>query len=269
MNYYEILNVNRNATQKEIKDSYRILAKKYHPDRYRGDKTFAERKMQEINSAYDVLSDEELKKEYDLSLSPNYYNEYNPKDYTNYNSSYDDSKSSYSSSATSGDKYDQYQKVYNDYLNKKSGNYQSNNSNYRRATENYSDYYKASAYKTGYSTSYYTKKEENFIQKKLFSLSKLQLSLCIIIIYLFIIISSIFDLTTLSNHKEKANNLVVTETRNSIVNTQKPNYAYKDFYVINGEEVSLEELRVIYLENFTHRFSSFSKFIDFVEQIED
>ncbi len=55
MNYYEILYLSKNATQTEIKRSYKKLVKKYHPDLYSGDKTFAEQKIKQINEAYDIL----------------------------------------------------------------------------------------------------------------------------------------------------------------------------------------------------------------------
>ena len=54
---YQILGVNRNSTDEEIKDAYRQLARKYHPDNY-GDNPLsdlAEEKMQEINQAYDAI----------------------------------------------------------------------------------------------------------------------------------------------------------------------------------------------------------------------
>ena len=54
--YYELLEVSRDADGETIKKSYRRLAMKYHPDRNPGDKE-AETKFKEINEAYDVLKD--------------------------------------------------------------------------------------------------------------------------------------------------------------------------------------------------------------------
>ena len=62
--YYAILGVGRNATAKEIKQAYRKLARKYHPDVNPGDKS-AESKFKEINEAHEVLSDAEKRKKYD------------------------------------------------------------------------------------------------------------------------------------------------------------------------------------------------------------
>ncbi|MBP3284270.1 MAG: J domain-containing protein [Clostridia bacterium] len=67
LNHYEVLSVKPTASQSEIKKAYRALAKKYHPDTYKGDKSFAEERMQEINRAYDVLSNVELRKSYDVA----------------------------------------------------------------------------------------------------------------------------------------------------------------------------------------------------------
>ncbi len=63
-NYYDILGVSRAATDKDIKQAYRRLARKYHPDINPGDKS-AEAKFKEINAAYEVLSDTEKRKKYD------------------------------------------------------------------------------------------------------------------------------------------------------------------------------------------------------------
>jgi molecular chaperone DnaJ len=62
--YYQILGVSRNASEKEIKQAYRRLARKHHPDLNPGDKS-AEAKFKEINAAYEVLSNAEKRKKYD------------------------------------------------------------------------------------------------------------------------------------------------------------------------------------------------------------
>jgi DnaJ-class molecular chaperone len=62
--YYQILGVGRNASEKEIKQAYRRLARKHHPDLNPGDKS-AEARFKEINAAYEVLSDPEKRKKYD------------------------------------------------------------------------------------------------------------------------------------------------------------------------------------------------------------
>jgi DnaJ-class molecular chaperone len=64
MDYYKILGVNRNASEREIKQAYRRLARQYHPDVNPGDKS-AEEKFKQINEAYEVLSDRENRKKYD------------------------------------------------------------------------------------------------------------------------------------------------------------------------------------------------------------
>lgn len=62
--YYAILGVSRDATEKEIKQAYRRLARKYHPDVNPGNKS-AEEKFKEISEAYEVLSDPEKRRKYD------------------------------------------------------------------------------------------------------------------------------------------------------------------------------------------------------------
>lgn len=68
-NYYEILEVDKNASQEVIEKAYRTLAKKYHPDLQQGvmQQQYAE-KMKIINQAYDILSDSEKRQAYNQKL---------------------------------------------------------------------------------------------------------------------------------------------------------------------------------------------------------
>lgn len=68
--YYKILGVDKNASQKDIQKAYRKLARQYHPDVNPGNKA-AEEKFKEINEAHEVLSDPEKRKRYD-ELSEQY-----------------------------------------------------------------------------------------------------------------------------------------------------------------------------------------------------
>jgi molecular chaperone DnaJ len=62
--YYEVLGVKKNASDAELKKAYRELAKKYHPDKNKGNKD-AETKFKEISEAYAVLSDKDKRAQYD------------------------------------------------------------------------------------------------------------------------------------------------------------------------------------------------------------
>ena len=71
MDYYEILGIQKNATSDEIKKAYRNLAFKYHPDRNPGNKE-AEEKFKKISEAYNVLSDDSKRKDYDCGRTSSY-----------------------------------------------------------------------------------------------------------------------------------------------------------------------------------------------------
>ena len=64
VDYYEVLQVSRDASEAEIKKAYRKLALKYHPDRNQGNKE-AEEKFKQVNEAYQVLSDPQKRATYD------------------------------------------------------------------------------------------------------------------------------------------------------------------------------------------------------------
>ncbi|HHD77474.1 MAG TPA: molecular chaperone DnaJ, partial [Campylobacteraceae bacterium] len=64
VDYYELLEISRDADENEIKKAYRKLALKYHPDRNQGDKE-AEEKFKLVNEAYQVLSDPQKRSVYD------------------------------------------------------------------------------------------------------------------------------------------------------------------------------------------------------------
>lgn len=68
-NYYDELEVSKNASKEVIEKVYKVLAKKYHPDTTKEEnKSEAEEKFKVISVAYETLSDEEKRKKYDLEL---------------------------------------------------------------------------------------------------------------------------------------------------------------------------------------------------------
>lgn len=73
--HYRILGVIQDAEDIVIKAAYRALAQRYHPDKWAGSSEEATMRMSEINKAFSVLSDQIKRKQYDINLSSNEYNE--------------------------------------------------------------------------------------------------------------------------------------------------------------------------------------------------
>ena len=70
VNYYEILGVDRSASEQEIRDRFRRLARENHPDRYRGpDKADAERKFQTLTEAVNVLTNADKRRQHDSEIA--------------------------------------------------------------------------------------------------------------------------------------------------------------------------------------------------------
>ncbi|AYV77245.1 MAG: DnaJ domain protein [Barrevirus sp.] len=94
MNFYKVLNVSPNSTKEQIRKAYHGLAMKYHPDKSKD--PLANEKFQEIHTAYEILYDDEKRKQYDelsesdrvqlFDLIKVYVTEINPKGSTIYNS---------------------------------------------------------------------------------------------------------------------------------------------------------------------------------------
>lgn len=81
MNYYEILEVSPHASDEVIKNAYRALAKKYHPDTSTFEKQYSESIMKDLNMAFNVISDPIKRKEYDTSTKIN-LNKSEPENHT-------------------------------------------------------------------------------------------------------------------------------------------------------------------------------------------
>lgn len=68
MTHYDVLQVTSDASPEVIRMAYKALVVKYHPDKYQGNKEFAETKMKQINQAYHILSSPSLRQRYDQIL---------------------------------------------------------------------------------------------------------------------------------------------------------------------------------------------------------
>ena len=224
MTHYEILGIRKTATTEEIKSAYKQLVKKYHPDVYPGDKTFAEKKTQEINEAYDVLSDPDKKSEYDALISPHTSTTYTPPDYSGYTykstSFYEKTKTSKRNAQAQGSKYsyENYKKTYNS-----QGNY-----DYQRR---YTDFHRSKTPNSNYSTKSQTGPEfSDGISSFISSFNNASKSSFMTIIVIFFIIFFIVNIFQI-------NSLLKPESTISTSSTS----SFNDYSQINDDQESVEE----------------------------
>lgn len=219
MTHYEILGIRKTASTDEIKNAYKQLVKKYHPDVYPGDKTFAEKKTQEINEAYDVLSDPDKKRDYDELISPHTTTTYTPPDYSNYTYGQSYYKKEYTSKRNAqaqGSKYsyENYKKTYNS-----SGAYDYN----RR----YTDYHRSKTPNSNYdgnNPSSSSISKDSII--KLSKTSKVFIIGFILILYVIFFISNIMELSNImdsskGNSKETETTTSSTQDKTTDTETSK------------------------------------------------
>lgn len=275
MTHYEILGIRKTATTDEIKDAYKKLVKKYHPDVYVGDKTFAEKKIKEINAAYDVLSDPDQKREYDDLISPHTTTNYTPPDYSGYtynsNSSYSQTKASKRNAEAQGSKYsyENYKKTYN---SQNSYDYQKRYTNYHRSKTPNSNY-------SGNNPNVNTVTQETVT--KVSNASKLFIIAIIFIFYVIFFITNMLELSDLfSSNNNKSS---TTSTKTPASSTEDDSYTYtspktyEDYYndkynnETDEETVTEEtfdintvysdsELREVYNGYFTQIYPTFEEF---------
>ena len=181
MNYYEILGVKTDATQTEIRQAYKKLIKKYHPDVYTGNKQKAEEISMQINEAYDVLSNVNSRREYDDMLnSENESSNYT--DSTNYTST--SSSDQTDSSAYYNNEYYSNSNTYN------KGNYNPYSyENYHRTQQNNEN--ENSFYSKFYDN--HVKPAENYVSNKF---DTMRLYQKILVFLLFILLACIMLLIT-------------------------------------------------------------------------
>lgn len=227
MTYYQILGVKKSASQAEIKDAYKKLMKKYHPDIYKGDKAFAEQKAKEINLAYDVLSNPSSRIAYDEEINPEPKYQYTPPKYTSAEDYYQ--KSSYT-------------------------NYYNNNPNYYRNT--------SSTYNNVHNG--FSEMHNNFSSSVMKSLSKMKLIQKIILFLLILLIYIVFILLSLSNFG-KITNSTSTEDDNQTssyyneVSIPRESFNIYDF-------LTEEELQKLYDRSRYKDYYSFDEFKVIIEE---
>lgn len=263
MNYYEILELKKGASQEDIKKSYKRLIKKYHPDIYKGDKTFAEKKTAAINVAYDVLSNPTTRQEYD--------NEHFQNTNQNYNSNYTYNPNYYKSGYT------------NSQYNYKSYGYNKNNSSYYNSTKDGSEHdYSTYANYERFYTDYHRSKtpnsnynyNPNSFSSKIFDKtnnlskrSKTKLIFIIILLYFAFLLFSVIDLLffkydynsmTPKNSSSYKNSI---ENNTSIIEPDISSHKHEIYTFFSKEEVQELYNRYITERNIYITFEEFENIL--------
>lgn len=228
MTFYEILGVSKNASQEEIRNAYKTLVKKYHPDLYQGDKAFAEKKTQEINEAYDILSDSEKRASYNVEIdSPSYSESYSytpPKYSSNYNP-YTSYQNRYSYTAKSNE----YEKRYSDYHRSKTPN-----SDYSNQGDVVFD-------------SFARKLGANF--------------LVIVVVFIFYLIIFIATILQYNSYKKDQKTKELNRSFNNTINETNTNLDNNNNNEFNiNDYISDSELRQVYYKYYTDSYDSFEEF---------
>ena len=187
--YYEILQVNKNASPEVIDKVYKMLVKKYHPDLSPDEKKdYAEEKIKLINEAYDILSDKEKRADYDKNLENNFV------DIEKYNLIINENIKLKNELNNIKIKINNYNNYYNNNLKNNFNNYSNNNyntnNNYKYNSEkNNNNYYyeknqNSNNYKNDINNIYYN----NFnIKNKLKNLLKNIFALFLTFLFIIII----------------------------------------------------------------------------------
>ncbi len=247
MNHYDTLGIKRDASQQEIKDAYKKLVKKYHPDVYPGDKTFAEKKTQEINYAYDILSNKESKEAYDEEINPSYT--YTPPKYNN--------PESYS---------------YTNYQN------QNNNSDFE-SYKRYADYHRSKIPNSNYSTqkNIHDEFSDNIVNSvnKMSSKKKTMLISIILFLYIFFLVVTFFQINSLLKGKSSGTllntqvtspevDMTIPSTKgNNSHNNSQNNSSYEENYSEDfdiNDYISETKLKQMYEEYYYMYFDSYDDF---------
>lgn len=273
MTHYEILGIRKNASTDEIKNAYKKLVKKYHPDVYVGDKTFAEKKIKEINEAYDVLSDANKKQEYDDLINPHTSTTYTPPDYQgySYNPSYAKVKTSKRNAQAQGSKYS-YENYKKTYASQGSYDYQ------RR----YTDYHRSKTPNSNYSGN---NPDQSTINQKtitdLSNASKLFIVALILLLYFIFLVSNMMEVSRMFSSNDEnsyTSEEIESETESPPTTSQSYEEYFNDMFNDESEETVTEkekfdintvysdsELLEVYNGYFTQIYPTFEEFKEAME----